>query len=208
MEDPMDSFVVSLDQRKRIRKALNKNAFYIIIAISSLLLMFITPLVAGSVQGDVSIYYPKTVSGWVLWSMTNGAAAFGNIAILILFKLQAKRNCRDDENFKKANAILGELVRAHEEYIPRSPAKMNAREYASKGTMIALSTLSSFVLVSSVVISFDPVTLLSAVISTTIAVSVGWVTMINNEEYWTTEFVLYAEWLKKKKEQEKDERRN
>lgn len=208
MDGPMDSFVVSVDQRKRIRKALNKNAFYIVIAISSLLLMFITPLVAGSIQGDVSIYYPKTVSGWILWSMTNGAAAFGNVSILVLFKLQAKRNCRDDENFKKANAILGELAKAHEEYIPRSPAKMNAREYASKGTMIALSTLSSFILVSSVVLNFDPVTLLSAVISTTVAVSVGWVTMINNEEYWTTEFVLYAEWLKKKKEQEKHERRN
>lgn len=208
MDNSMDSFVLSLDQRKKIRKALNKNAFYIVIAISSLLLMFITPLVAGSIQGDVSIYYPKTVSGWILWSMTNGAAAFGNVSILVLFKLQAKRNCRDDENFKRANQILGEMAKEHEEYIPRSPAKMNAREYASKGTMIALSTLSSFILVSSVVISFDPVTLLSAVISTTIAVSVGWVTMINNEEYWTTEFVLYAEWLKKKKEQEKHERRN
>ena len=206
MEGPMDSLIISVDQRKKIRKALNRNAFYIVIAISSLLLMFITPLVAGSVQGDVSIYYPKTVAGWVLWSMTNGAAAFGNVSILVLFKLQAKRNCRDDENFKKANSIIGELAKQHEEFIPRSPAKMNAREYASKGTMIALSTLSSFILVSSVVINFDPVTLLSAVISTTISVSVGWVTMINNEEYWTSEFVLYAEWLKKKKEQEKNER--
>ncbi len=196
---PLDNLVFSTEQRRKARKAISNNAFYIIIGIASLLLMFVTPLVAGSLRGDVAIFYPTTASGWVLWSLTNGASAFGNVAILVLFKLQAKRNCRNDENFKRANEIIGELAREHEEFIPRSPARMNAREYASKGTMVVLGSLSSFVLVSSIIISFDVVTLLSALISTTISVCVGWVTMLNNEEYWTNEFLLYAEWLKKKK---------
>lgn len=200
---PLENFIMTTEQRKKIRAAIGNNAFYIIIGIASLILMFVTPLVAGSLQGDVAIYYPRTASGWVLWSLTNGAAALGNVAILVLFKLQAKRNCRKDENFKRANEIIGQLAREHEEYIPRSPRKMNAKEYASKGTMITLSTVSSFVVVSSIIIKFDVVTLLSSLVSTTVSICVGWVTMLNNEEYWTNEYLLYAEWLKKKKESKK-----
>ena len=78
---------------------------------------------------------------------------------------------------------------------------MNAADYTTKIVFIVLSTLSSFMVISSIIISFDVVTLISTVLSAVVALCFSWVTMLNNEEYWTGEYLLYAEMLKKKMEE-------
>lgn len=188
----------SVDVRSKIKAAIHDYAIYMIIIIVSAVVMFIPPLVGGALQGEISLFFPKSPSGWVLWAMTNGGASIGNASLLVLFKMQAKRNVRDNENFKKANEILDELIREKAVFIPRSPRKMNFSDYCSKTVFIVMSTLSSFMVISSIVIKFDVITLISTVVSTMIALCFSWVTMLNNEEYWTGEYLLYAEMIRKR----------
>ena len=77
---------------------------------------------------------------------------------------------------------------------------MNFQEYMAKGISIVMATLASFLVISSIVINFDVVTLISTVLSAAIALCVSWVTMLNNEEYWTEEYLLWATMVKEKYE--------
>lgn len=55
-----------VEVRKEIRKTLNDYAYYIIIFLISLLVIFIPPLFAGCLQGNIGIAFPKTAEGWIL----------------------------------------------------------------------------------------------------------------------------------------------
>lgn len=182
-----------VDKRKRIREGLNDSAYFIIIGLISLLGIIIPPLVNGCLNSDVSLNFPKNLEGWILWGLLNGGTALGNISLLVLFKAQAKKNARNHPNFIKANEILNRLAGKKEVFIPRSPAKMNAQDYTKKITTILLSTVASSVVLTSIVINFDWLTLLSCILSVLISLCVSWIAMINNEEYWVNEYILYAE---------------
>jgi hypothetical protein len=123
--------------------------------------------------------------------------------------MQAKRNVRDNENFKKANDIVRSLIKDKYVYTPRSPSKMNRQEYIKKGVFVVLATLSSFLVISSIIINFDVVTLISTLLSASIALALSWITMLNNEEYWTEEYLLWAQSVKDKfqKEDQHDQNR-
>ena len=188
----------SVDQRAKMRSTINDYAYYAIIVIISMLVMFIPPLLIGSLHGDIGLFFPTTVAGWILWGLINGSTAVGNVSILVLFKLQAKKNCRNNENFQKANKILEECIREKMVFIPRSPRAMDAKEYVSKGIAIAFGSVASFVAISSIILAFDMVTLISTVLSVTMSLCVSWATMVKNEEYWCNEYLLYAEMIYKK----------
>ena len=193
-----DILAPSVDQRVKVRTAINDYAYYAIIVIISMMVMFIPPLLIGSLHGDIGLFFPTTVTGWVLWGLINGSTAIGNVSILVLFKLQAKKNCKNNNNFKKANEILTRCVRENQVFIPRSPRSMDAKEYVSKGFAIAFGSVASFVAISSIVLAFDMVTLISTVLSVTMSLCVSWATMVKNEEYWCDEYLLYAEMIDKK----------
>jgi len=194
-----------VDKRKKIREGLNDSAYFIIIGLISVLGIIIPPLVNGCLNSDISLNFPKNLEGWILWGLLNGGTALGNIALLILFKAQAKKNCRNNPNFIKANQILNKLAGKREVFIPRSPAKMNAQDYSKKITTILLSTVASSVVLTSIIVSFDWLTLLSCILSVFISLCVSWIAMINNEEYWVNEYILYAELLQKKMAEESTE---
>ena len=183
----------SVESRKEIRTTLNDYAYYIIIFLVSLLVIFVPPLFAGCLQGDIGLAFPKTMEAWILWGVLNGATAIANISLFILFKLQAKKNSLGNENFKKANEILNKLSGTKEIFIPRSPAKMNAQDYTRKIVCILLSTVGASITLTSLILSFDWMTLMSCLISIIITLCLSWVTMIKNEAYWTEEYLLYAQ---------------
>lgn len=182
-----------VDKRKKIREGLNDSAYFIIIGLISLLAIIIPPLVNGCLNSDITLNFPKNMEGWILWGLLNGGTALGNVSLLILFKAQAKKNARNHPNFIKANEILNRLAGKKEVFIPRSPAKMNIQDYSKKITTILLSTVASSIVLTSVVINFDWLTLLSCILSVLISLCVSWIAMINNEEYWVNEYILYAE---------------
>ena len=188
----------SVDDRVKVRTAINDYAYYVVIVIVSMIVMFVPPLLIGSLHGDVGLFFPTTVAGWVLWGVINASTAIGNVAILVLFKLQAKKNCRGNENFRKANEILMNVNKKTVIFIPRSPRQMNVGEYMTKAIFIVIGSLVSFMAVTSIIISFDVVTLISTVISVLTSLCVSWTTMVKNEEYWCHEYLLYAEMVQKK----------
>ena len=192
----------NVEDRKEIRTKLNDSAYFIIIGLISMLTVALPPLFMGCLSSDIGLAFPKNAAGWILWSVLNVSTAVANICILVLFKLQAKKNSRNDENFKKANEILNKLAGQKEVFIPRSPTRMNATDYSRKIVCITISTLTSSVVLTSLILSFDWMTLLSCLVSIIITLCISWVTMINNEIYWTEEYILYAE-LKEKEMQKK-----
>lgn len=182
---------------EEIKSKLNAWAYYIIVAVVSTIAILVPPICAGGIQGDVGIYFPSDEAGWLLWGISNACVIVVNLCILTLFKLQAKRNCKDDPNFKKAEELMWTLKKAGKERKPMSPAKMNSEDFLSKGLSLTLTTIASFVAIGSIAISFDAMAFLSAAISVASAVCMSWVTMIRNEEYWKTDYLLYAEWKTK-----------
>ena len=83
-------------------------------------------------------------------------------------------------------------------FIPRSPARMNFTDYSKKIICIVIATVTSSVTLTSLILSFDWLTLLSCLVSIIITLCVSWITMLNNEVYWTEEYLLYAEMVEKK----------
>ena len=187
----------NVEDRKEIRIKINDAAYYVIIGLISLLTVFIPPLFMGCLSSDIGLAFPKNAAGWILWSVLNISTAIANICILVLFKLQAKKNSRTNDNFKKANDILNRLAGQKEVFIPRSPTRMNATDYTRKVICIVISTLTSSVVLTSLILSFDWMTLLSCLVSIIITLCISWVTMLNNEIYWTEEYILYAEMKEK-----------
>jgi hypothetical protein len=91
-------------------------------------------------------------------------------------------------------------------FVPRSPARMNFTDYSKKIICIVIASVTSSVTLTSLILSFDWLTLLSCLVSIIITLCVSWITMLNNEVYWTEEYILYAEMVEKKlkKEPSKD----
>lgn len=85
----------------------------------------------------------------------NISTAIANISLLVLFKLQAKKNARSNDNFKKANEILNKLAGRKEVFIPRSPARMNTMDYTKKVIAIVVSTFTASITLTSLILSFD-----------------------------------------------------
>lgn len=186
-----------VEARKATRKMINDYAYYVMIVLISLLVSFVPPLVMGSVVGNLETVLPKTPVAWVVWIILNVSTAIGNVAILVFFKLQAKKNSVSHPNYIKANEILNRLAGRKEVFIPRSPKAMNAKEYSTKVLCIMISTVASFFTISALMINFQVMTLISCLLSMIIAIIISWTTMLKNEEYWTEEYLLYAEYMEK-----------
>ena len=186
-----------VEARKATRKMINDYAYYVMIVLISLLVSFVPPLVMGSVVGNLETVLPKTPVAWVVWIILNVSTAIGNVAILVFFKLQAKKNSVSHPNYIKANEILNRLSGRKEVFIPRSPKAMNAKEYSTKVLCIMISTVASFFTISALMINFQVMTLISCLLSMIIAIIISWTTMLKNEEYWTEEYLLYAEYMEK-----------
>ena len=144
-----------VNARKEIRKTLNDSAYFIIIGLISLLAVFIPPLFMGCLSSDIGMAFPKNAEGWILWSIMNVSTAIANISLLVLFKLQAKKNARKDPNFIKANEILNKLAGRKEVFIPRSPARLNITDYSKKVVAILVSTFTASITLTSLILSFD-----------------------------------------------------
>lgn len=187
-----------VEMRKATRKMINDYAYYVMIVLISLLVVFIPPLVMGSVVGNLETVLPKTPVAWAVWIILNVSTAIGNMSILVFFKLQARKNSESHPNYKKACEILNRLAGKKEVFIPRSPKAMNAKEYVSKSVCICISTVTSFFTISALMINFQVMALISCLLSMVIAIIISWTTMLKNEEYWTEEYLLYAEMVEKK----------
>jgi len=187
-----DIVAPDLDTRQKIHNKLTEVSYYLIVGLISIIVMFVIPILTGCLYGDISMAFPKTAEGWILWCLIKIGSAAANVAIFVLFKQQARINVKDNDKYKEALSKVTQI--RSKNWKPRSPGEMNRKEYMQKGTTVFITSLITSITIASLLISFDFVTFLSCVISTIIAVIFGWTTMLKNENYWIEEFPLWVEY--------------
>ena len=154
---------------------------YIIIGILSLISVFFLPMLGTEV--GIGFKVPNTLAGWIVWALTKLCIVAINIMLLDQFIKQAKVNVRDDEHFKEANEYYYSKTE-EEEYLP-APKEYISSLYRKKGiTNVITSALSVFGLTSAI-LTFDWVSMLTYLFTIIFGLVFGWMTMNNVEDYWT-----------------------
>ena len=114
------------------------------------------------------------------------------ITTFIGFSVQGKLNVKDDARKLEADRILGKLK--IKEVKPQSPKSFESKAYISKCIMISITTLGTCMLVPVIAIHFNAATLMSLAISSMTSIVFGILNMKRFEDYYTHEYVRYAEW--------------
>lgn len=175
---------------------------YIIIGILSLISVFFLPMLGTEV--GIGFKVPNTLAGWIVWALTKLCIVAINIMLLDQFIKQAKVNVRDDTNFKEANDYYYTTTE-EEEYLP-APKEYISSLYKKKGiTNVITSALSVFGLTSAI-LTFDWVSMLTYLFTIVFGLIFGWMTMNNVEEYWTDTYYRRYKRDKAKKDMEVAER--
>ena len=191
-----------IDTRTRRLETFKQYAFYGVITVILVMVLFIVPLISGGINAnDFGYYLPKSVRGWIVfWAIRAGTVA-GNMCVYGLFKAQAKTNAKDHPNFIKANEILNKLY-GTKQFIPHSPRQKAVRDWTTKGLIVLGTTAAESIVIGSLIFNWDMVTFLSCITSRITAVLFGIVAMIKDEVYWTEEYLAYAEYVSKEVEKQ------
>ena len=180
------------EQRAKRLETFKDYVFYGIIAVVLLIVTFIVPLISGGIQAqDFSYYLPKSVYGWVVFWLIRGGTVLGNMCVYGLFKAQAKRNSMDNKKFIEAEELLKKM-KGTKGFVPRSPHQKLIKDWTVKGVWVLLTTAFESIVIGTLIINFDIMTFLSCITSSITAVMFGIVAMIQDEVYWTDEYLDYA----------------
>ena len=180
-----------------LREKITNNVYYIVVLILSILSLTFLPLLGSSV--GMSLNIPTTLAGWIVYVATKLIICCLNMLIFHSFIKQAKLNIKDDKNFKEAEQILE--INKEKGYIPRSPKKFLSHQYGKKGTTVFITSLLSVFALGQALLSFDFASFLSYLLTIIVGCIFGFLTMKNNELYWTTEFLDYAKKIQKECEE-------
>lgn len=186
-----------------IERKIQDYLYYIMIGIVSLCAMFVIPCLGSSVGMEWN--FPNTIPGWIVFVSSKLTVALVNILIFHGFIKQARINVRDNPAYLQAMQILNEIGR--HTYIPRSIAEINKKEYGSKMTTIAITSLFSAFSFSQAILSFDITSLISYAITVVFGIIFGLLEMKKYEDYYTHEFVDYAKYVQEQQKGTQDELR-
>ena len=165
---------------------------YIIIGLLSLISVFFLPMLGTEVGLGFNV--PNTPAGWIVWVLTKLCVVAINIMLLDQFIKQAKVNVRDNAQFIEADNYYT-IKEEVDEYLP-APKEFLSKLYRNKGiTNTITSTLSVFGLTSAI-LTFDWVSMLTYLFTIVFGIIFGWMTMNNVEEYWTITY--YRRYLRDK----------
>lgn len=154
---------------------------YIIIGVLSLISVFFLPMLGTEV--GIGFKVPNTTAGWVVWTLTKLCIVAINIMLLDQFIKQAKVNVRNNENFKEANEYYYAKTE-EDEYLP-SPKEYISSLYKKKGITNTITSALSVFGLTSAILSFDWVSMLTYLFTIVFGLVFGWITMNNVEDYWT-----------------------
>lgn len=178
----------------------NHALYYILIGVLSFLMVFFLPFLGSTVGLGWNI--PNTTAGWVVFVVTKLIVSAMSVLIFHCFMLQAKINIKDNEDYKRANEILGWIK--DKEVAPRSPKQWHAKQYGIKGTTTFISSALTTVALTQAMFTFNWVEMLSYLFSVIIAVIFGLLAMKSEELYWTEEYYQYALVEENKEKMEKE----
>lgn len=172
--------------------------YYVIIGVLSLIMLVFMPMLGTEIglQWDI----PDTKVGWVVWIISKLCSASFNVMIFHCFNKQGKQNIRDNDKYKKAQEILigakGKLIAD-----PRSPKQYASDIYTKKGLTIFLTTILGTIGLGQAILTFNPLEFIVQAISLVIGLIFGFLQMKNTEDYYTQEYLDYANMIAKKEEQ-------
>lgn len=158
--------------------------------------MFVFPFIGSAL--DIGLSLPNTGAGWLVFIISKLSVAILNIVIFHSFIKQAKVNVRYDPNYKKALEILS--IHSLKIYVPRSLKQFNKTEYSTKMITIFLTSILSAFSLSQAVLTFDVTTFISYAVTVTIGIIAGVFEMQKYEDYYTNEFLDYANYITRKEE--------
>jgi hypothetical protein len=147
---------------------------------------------------------PNTIVGWMVWVTVKIIVAVLNVLIFHCFMLQAKINIKDNKKYQEAQKILE--VSNQKDFIARSPAEWNRKQYKQKGVTIFITTTLSTVALTQAMLTLDWMAMLTYLFTIIMGILFGFMQMKTAEDYWTDEFWQYATKYKKDLELAQKER--
>lgn len=157
---------------------------YIIIGILSMISVFFLPMLGSEI--GLGFKVPNTCAGWIVWILTKMCIVAINIMLLDQFIKQAKVNVRDNEQFKEADDFYT-VKDDEEEYLP-SPKEFLSKLYRGKGITTTITSALSVFGLTSAILTFDWVSMLTYLFTIVFGIIFGWITMNNVEDYWTNTY--------------------
>ena len=174
---------------------------YIIIGLLSLISVFFLPMLGTEV--GLAFNVPDTVTGVLVWLLTKLCIVAINMMLLDQFIKQAKVNIKDNEHFLEADAYYTAKFE-QDEYLPL-PHEYFPKIYKKKGITTSITSALSVFGLTSAILTFDWVSMLTYLFTVVFGILFGWITMNSVEEYWTTTYYkrylrdkANDEWAKKK----------
>lgn len=158
---------------------------YIIIGILSLISVFFLPMLGTEIGLGFNV--PNTPAGWMIWVITKLCIVAINILLLDQFIKQARINVRDNKNFKEADEYYLSKQEPGEEYLP-SPKEFISKLYKHKGITTTITSAISVFGLTSAILVFDWVSMLTYLFTIVFGLIFGWMTMNTVEEYWTNTY--------------------
>lgn len=167
--------------------------YYALIGILSFLALAFLPLIGGS-STNIGWDFPTSAAGWVVWVASRIAVSVLNVLIFHCFVRQGDLNTKNDENRKKAEAMLHRLDKKKNK-APLSPHQFFAREYGKKIPSVFLMSILSLIAFGPMLLVFDVAVFLAYLFTVTMAIIFGILEMKKVESYYTIDLLRYAEYV-------------
>lgn len=175
----------------------NKYFWYGIVFILSLITLFAVPMLGSEAGLEWNI--PTTAVGWIVWTVSNVAASILNVMMFHSFTKQGKVNILEDPRYLEAEQLMLDN-KIEPEKTPLAPEVLISKTYKTKGISIFIFTLLGTIGLGQAILSFDGVKFLSQVIVLGIGLVAGVMQMKHVEDIWTVDYLAYAKWKVKEKE--------
>lgn len=176
------------------REAAKKWMYYFIIGIVSFITLVFLPMIGSTAGLEWAV--PTTPVGWIVWISIKIIVAAINVLIFHCFIMQGKSNAKNHLNYKKAKEILNEC--AVKEEIPISPREWTRNTYLKKGIAVFITTAMGAIALSQAILTFDWVSMLTYLFTIIMGIILGVLQQKSTEEWWTEDFLKYAEYVQKK----------
>ena len=172
---------------------INQNYYYIIVAVISVLALFVLPLL-GSTTG-LSLNLPDTTAGWIVFGTTRFAVAALNLLIFHCFVQQGRINIIKDPRYitarEKGLNLSLEVIKDGDEKPARSPRQYYREIYGKKSIMVFATSMLSAVAFSQAALTFDWVSMITYFTTILGGVICGILQMKDTENFWTMEYDRY-----------------
>ena len=179
--------------KEQIRQKLSNILYMLIVGVVSLIILLFLPMVGSTIGLEWNV--PNTTVGWIVYVATKLIMAILNIIIYYCFMQQAKINVKDNEAYKEAIKHIRTNKKIKKKHKPLSPRTWTARQYATKGTGIFISSALATISLAQAILLYDLSTFLSYLFTLIMGIVYGIIQMKKAEEYWTVEFPAYVDML-------------